>query len=286
MINPILTNEIKLSVRTPKITIVITVINGILACFGVFSLLNLVQNTSVIDFSQMLKLYTLLAYVEFAVLLLLIPMITSSSIAGERERQTLDMLLMTKIKPWDIVCGKLEASLSSAFLVAVSSLPVLALIYIYGGMQIIDLLALILFLLVAAVFVGSIGILCSVLIKRTTFAAIVSYFFIAGLLYGSYIAVRGLYHILWLPAIEKTTYVAPDIGKAIYILLANPLITFFGLINNQVGNSKAIMSFCGAYGNYADDFVVKHWLLISILVQFLLSTLILWIASRKINPLH
>lgn len=284
--NPILKNELKLSVRTPKIAIIIMTVNGILAVFGIFSLVSLVGNSDAIDYTQMLKLYISLAYVEFAMMLLLIPTITSNSIAGERERQTLDILLTTKIKPWDIIFGKLASSLSSTLLLAVSTLPVLALVYIYGGLQLIDLFALISFLLVAAVFIGSIGVLFSAFVKKSTFAAIASYFFVISIILGSYIAVRGYYHLLWMHAASQPVYVDPNIGKVIYILLVNPLITFFGLINNQVGNSKAIESFCSVYGIYGNDFVVNHWLAISLLVQFILSFLFLWIASRKIDPLH
>lgn len=284
--NPILKNELKLSVRTPKIAIIIMAVNGILAGFGIFSLVSLVGNSDAIDYTQMLKLYISLAYVEFAMMLLLIPTITSNSIAGERERQTLDILLTTKIKPWDIIFGKLASSLSSTLLLAVSTLPVLALVYIYGGVQLIDLFALIIFLLMAAVFIGSIGVLFSAFVKKSTFAAIASYFFVISIILGSYIAVRGYYHLLWMHAASQPVYVDPNIGKVIYILLVNPLITFFGLINNQVGNSKAIESFCSVYGIYGNDFVVNHWLAISLLVQFILSFLFLWIASRKIDPLR
>ncbi len=284
--NPILKNEIKLNVRTSKLAIMITVINTILAGFGVFSLVSLVGKESVIDYTQMLKLYILLAYVEFAMMLLLIPTITAGSVAGERERQTLDILLMTKIKPWDIVIGKLFSSLSSTLLLAVSSLPILALVYVYGGLRLIDFFALILFLLISAVFIGSIGILFSVIMRKSTFAAVASYITEIGLILGSYVAVHGYYHIRWLGAVKKPIYIDPDIGNAVYFLLINPLITFFGLINNQVGNSKAILNFCSAYGNFADDYIMNHWLIISLIVQFLFSFLLLWIASHKINPLR
>lgn len=284
--NPILKNELKLSVRTSRLAVIITVINGVFSCFGVFSLVSIVENAYVIDFKQMLNLYILLAYLEYAVMLLLIPIITSSSIAGERERQTLDILLTTKIRPWEIVCGKLEASLSSVLLLAVSSLPALALVYIYGGLQLLDMFALVAFLLMSAVFIGSMGIMISVIIKKTTFATIMSYMMVAGIIAGSYITVRGYYHLLWLGARDKSTYIDPDIGKVVYVMLINPLITFFGLINNQVGNSKAIATFLSVYGNYTNDLVVNHWILVSLLIQFLLSLLFLWIASRKIDPLH
>ncbi len=75
----------------------------------------------------------------------------AGSIAGERERQTLDMLLATKMKPWSIVLGKLESSLSSVLMLAVSSLPVLSIVFIFGGVGILELVGFVVILGVSAI---------------------------------------------------------------------------------------------------------------------------------------
>ena len=73
------------------------------------------------------------ASLEFLMLILIMPAMTAGSISGERERQTLDLMLTTCMTPADIVLGKLEAALGTMFLMVVSSLPILAMVFVYGG---------------------------------------------------------------------------------------------------------------------------------------------------------
>ena len=71
---------------------------------------------------------------QFGMLVLVAPAMTAGSISGERERQTLDLLLVTNTRPVKLVLGKLLESfrLFPALLV-MCSLPMLSLVLITGG---------------------------------------------------------------------------------------------------------------------------------------------------------
>ena len=55
------------------------------------------------DPSAMVWLYVVLAAVQMGLVLLTAPAVAAGSISGERERQTLDLLLVTKMSPLSIV---------------------------------------------------------------------------------------------------------------------------------------------------------------------------------------
>ncbi|MFQ9208670.1 MAG: ABC transporter permease [Clostridium fessum] len=63
------------------------------------------------------------------------PALTASSISGERERQTLELMLTTTMEPRDMVLGKLASSLVTMLVLAVSALPVQALVFVYGALR-------------------------------------------------------------------------------------------------------------------------------------------------------
>ena len=157
-LNPVFKNEIKLSSRTMKSSWMVFGYNAVLivaSMMVLYSMMDTVHYGYSMDYSEMVGLYVVMAYMEFGMILLIIPAITAGSIAGERERQTLDMLLATKMKPWSIVLGKLESSLSSVLMLAVSSLPVLSIVFIFGGVGILELVGFVVILGVSAIFVGS-----------------------------------------------------------------------------------------------------------------------------------
>ncbi len=83
-------------------------------------------------------------------LIFIMPALTAGSISGERERQTLDILLTTTMKPSEIIWGKLLSSFSTMFLMVVSSFPLLAVSFVYGGIMIHDVLLLLLVYLTVA----------------------------------------------------------------------------------------------------------------------------------------
>ena len=63
----------------------------------------------------------------------LAPAFTSGAISLEREKQTLDMLAATPISSLAIVVGKLFSALAYVFLLIAASIPLTAIVFVFGG---------------------------------------------------------------------------------------------------------------------------------------------------------
>ena len=128
MMNPVLRREAVTSLRGWKNFAVLTFYLGVTALgAGMVIYTGMFDNW---DFSFdpqiMMVLYVVLAAVQMALITLTVPALTAGSISGERERQTLDLLLVTKMSSFSIVMGKLLASLAFILLLIVGTLPVLS----------------------------------------------------------------------------------------------------------------------------------------------------------------
>ena len=100
---------------------------------------------------------------------------TAGAIAGERERQTLDLLLVTNTGSFRIVMGKVMESFAMLGLLIICGLPVMSLCLLTGGISIGQILLGELFLLAEAFACVSVGVFCSSLSRSTVVSTIVSY---------------------------------------------------------------------------------------------------------------
>jgi ABC-type transport system involved in multi-copper enzyme maturation permease subunit len=120
----------------------------------------------------------------FAALLMLMTLqvvfLAASSTAGavslEREKQTLDLLVTTPISSLAIVVGKLLSALVYVFLLIAASIPLMAVVFVYGGVAPEDVVRGYIVLVATSLGLGSFGLLCSSLVKRTTAATAITIF--------------------------------------------------------------------------------------------------------------
>ena len=287
--NPVLENEMKRNMRSMKSSWVVFGINLLLTIISVAAYFGTASPGGYLSSGQYrypVKCYMIIAYTLFFMICLLVPGITGGSIAIERERKTLDILLTTHLSPWKIVFGKLESSLSMIFLIAFSTLPAVSLILIFGGVSVVDLLALVVILVISGIFIGSIGIFCSAMIRKSTVATVVSYVIVMMLILGTVAVLMAGHFFLEMRAQQMGIYDSVNMGNGIYLLLLNPLCSYFGLLSHQVGSGNELLEICNYYGEYSGSTGVRHMLLISILVQILLSAILLYAAGKNINPLR
>lgn len=121
-----------------------------------------------------------------AVLLLtfITPALTAGTVSGERERRTLDLLLVTRASPFGLAAGKLTGSLSYVLFLLVASLPVFALVYLFGGVPAIYLIMVLAVAAVTALANASLGLLLSALLRRTIVASVIAYLLVLLLVFG------------------------------------------------------------------------------------------------------
>lgn len=169
MINPVLRREAKTSLRNWKIfyavaayVLIITAIAGI----SIWQLMYNSYNPS-FDPSEMLTVYIILTVVQLGLVLLVTPSFTASSISGERERQTLDLLLVTKMKPMSIIVGKFLSGLSVIALMVFATMPIFALIMYFGGTNMLYIIAVTVYMLLVCCAFGAIAIFFSTVFRKT-----------------------------------------------------------------------------------------------------------------------
>jgi ABC-type transport system involved in multi-copper enzyme maturation permease subunit len=97
----------------------------------------------------------------------LAPAATAGAISSEREHQTLELLTVTPISSLAIVLGKLFSALAWVFVLILASIPVTALVFVFGGVAPDDMLRGYIVLFATVIGLGSVGIFFSALTRRT-----------------------------------------------------------------------------------------------------------------------
>lgn len=282
--NPVYEKEIRSAYRSVRILAIIVLFNVILALVGISRLsyiINDIHFNGSAEYSAMLQLYILIATIEFLLLVLIIPGQTATAISGERERRTLDTMLSTNITPTTLIFGKLMANLTTIFLFITSSLPVLSLVFIYGGIQVSDLVLLLGYMLFSAIYIGSSSICFSSYFRHTTTSTIISYGFLLfvciGTLFFNEFPTLFSNSEITVPAVESPLPVSS------YCLIVNPAITFYYIMNRQAGNPDILLELLHYHGFHGSNFIIEHWIELSIGLQFFITLLFLFSAVRHLK---
>jgi len=231
-----------------------------------------VKLTGNIDYRANIYLYIFMVSIEFALLIFIIPAMASGLISGERERQTLDILLTSMLTPRQIITGKLLSVIGSISLILFSGLPVLALAFIYGGVNAPDMLLTALYLVFSASFLGTIGIFCSAAVKKTTFATVLTY----GIEFALFVVPIIVVFFARQVRFAQTAQQDGTIGIIAIILLINPAVTFFNILFNQAG---AITFLDEAFMKLGlNHFIAENYIIISLLTQLALTIIFIWLS--------
>ena len=176
MLNPILASAATRRMRTGKTV-------GILGCYAAVLLAMLALWLR--DFFQpeiclpqldaVDAAYHAIIGLQFALAVLVGPAMTAGAIAGERERQTLELLLVTNTGALRIALGKLLESCAFQALLILSALPAMCVPMVLGGVGILDVLLAALFLMAVAAAASSVGLFSSCVMRTTMGATVLSY---------------------------------------------------------------------------------------------------------------
>ena len=115
----------------------------------------------------------------------LAPSSTAGAISLEREKQTLELLITTPISSLAIVVGKLLSALVYLGLLIIASIPLMAVVFVFGGVAPEDMFYGYLVLIVTALGLGSFGLFCSSLVKRTTASTAITIFGVLAITIGT-----------------------------------------------------------------------------------------------------
>lgn len=280
-VNPVLRNESKIAVRSIKFTLMI------FAYIAVLSIAVMIYYSSVNKaiFSNGLYLqssklfYVVMAIGQAVLLLFIVPALSSTSICSEREKQTLDILLSSKLTPIQIIIGKVSASSLRVIILIISTMPLYAIGSLTGVIKISNILELIVFFIVNTIFVSSIGVFISTCAKTSKVSTTLSYALVLAI-YMGIIVITWVILIITIYNKDMSGTALTTMPKALPIVYLSPVVGFVSLLLNQVGLGS---EFSGIFSEFG---ISMHSEYISIVVQLVLSGLFIYLASVKLNPLN
>ncbi len=108
---------------------------------------------------------------QTAFAVLLAPTLTSGVITLEREKQTWNALLLSRLTSWEILWGKLLGSVVPALAMQLIFIPILIMAALKGGVTLSSFIGAEVFVVFCTFFYGIIGMFFSWLCRRTQLAA-------------------------------------------------------------------------------------------------------------------
>src|ERR1700685_4339301 len=120
-------------------------------------------------------LFDRVVYLEGLGIVLFLPAMTCGAIAGEKERNTLTVLLTTRLGPLTIVLEKLASRLVLIWTLLLLSLPLLAFAYALGGLGLDHMLNEMLWLVAISVLIATLSLMCSAWCGSTVSAFFMTY---------------------------------------------------------------------------------------------------------------
>ncbi|WP_042356267.1 ABC transporter permease [Bacillus rubiinfantis] len=177
LVNPVLNKEFKLRFRTFKSFLGLGLYLLAVSVLIVGFIFLESQGSPMGRFrpDQSKDMFMLMSFVQMGLILFITPGLTAGVISGEREKQTLNILLTTNQSSASIILGKLLSSISFLLLMIIASLPIYSIVFLYGGIspgQVLVNLGYYMFIILAF---GSIGIFFSTIIRKTIIAMVSTY---------------------------------------------------------------------------------------------------------------
>ncbi len=95
-----------------------------------------IQTITIGEFARLGNLiFQMIAFLQLLLVLFFTLLFSASSIAQEKDRGTLILLLMTELKDRELVSGKLQSSLLIVYVLLAASIPICVFLYLLGGIE-------------------------------------------------------------------------------------------------------------------------------------------------------
>lgn len=239
-LNPIFESSARRRMRMVKTPVILTAYMAALLILAVCQLTEFFgQGVGVACMRMGIEGYIWMTAMQFFLIIVVAPALSAGSIAGERERQTFDLLLVTGVGTRRTILGKLAENLAFLMLLILCGAPVMAIVLVTGGVSLADILMTLLYLSAIALAALSVGMVMSAIFRRTLVAVIASYLAILALGAGTWalakhgpLAAAYTYKSLQLLAEEGTRAALRSLPVPI---LLNPAVGLVMLLAGQTG---------------------------------------------------
>lgn len=187
--NPLLRKELRQRMRSWRTVLGLSLYLLVIGAIAfVFMYVNVQGQTLLLQPTRTAELFTFLSYLQLALISFVTPGIAAGVISGERERQTLAVLLITPLSPFSIIFIKWITSISFLLLLIIMTLPMYSIVFLFGGVVPSQVLAVFLLQIVALGAIASISIFWSTFIQRTGWSTVLSYASVAAIFLGCTVA--------------------------------------------------------------------------------------------------
>jgi len=281
-INPIVEKELKTKMRGWRAPALITVYLGflLLVITVYFIYNNKLTQFGLGSFNPRVAMnaYNTLALFQLFLLLFITPAMTGGAISSERERQTLDLLLCTDFSAFKIITGKMFVSIVHVLLLITASLPLMSIVFLFGGVGVADILLLFFFYIATAIMLGSIGTFFSTIFKKTIVSIVITYITVLVITIGSFV-VMAVFFLL--TGVTGT----PSFPEVAGFLFSNPIFGFGSVIEGTAGNSSIFSGFAQmANSGLANGVFIKSWM-INVVFDFSIAAVLIYLSTVRIRQL-
>ncbi len=295
MLNPILAFSLRRRMRTVRTPVILTLYALLPLVFAASSVIAMSKSSLAI--SQMrsnVDQYIILTVLQFFLVILVAPAMTAGCISGERERQTLELLLVTNTGSLRIVLGKLLEAFAYLSLVVLSGLPMTCVVLAVGGLSLRFALFSLLFLLVCAFAAASVGLFASSLFNKTVAATVTAYLIVfaigIGTLIPLFVSVSQVIAELYDGNAAQTlsSFSEKELAALIPPLLyMNPGLGLFALLMDQTGLLNSTFYSLGNgyyYYEILSALSFRTFTLINMSVMLALSLILIGLSALFVRP--
>jgi ABC-type transport system involved in multi-copper enzyme maturation permease subunit len=160
-IGPVFTREFTITPRRPRIYLARTIYALVLLVLMSTAWLVLTGTQVVRDVGDLARfgtiLFQILSPLQLALALFFSALLAASAVAQEKDRHTLDLLLITRLTNGELVLGKLMASLLTVVVLLATSLPLFFITMLFGGVSVDQIIRVFAVTLAGVSVAGSLG---------------------------------------------------------------------------------------------------------------------------------
>ena len=283
--NPIVQREIKQTFRKSKIFWIFGVYLFLLAgaAFYIFGVtMTLSGVTSGFEPQSSSVMYLVILGIQMLVMTLVAPVSTSTAISGEKERQTFDLLIITKTSMYDIILGKLLSSLMIVGIMLILSMPVYAVVFYYGGVTIGKFIMNMLYLVSYVAMVGSLGIAFSTVMKKSAAASIATVLLIFAMTIGIWIALGMVMAFIASASMLMDNFEPWRIIGQLFMF--NPIVSFISIVDSHMGTDVS-WELLDEIGFSFENKYIYCWH-INMVLHIIVAHLLIKFSAKRIAPIR
>ena len=177
---PLLAKELTEQAARKRTYVIRFLYTAVLFSAGLFIIYGRGATGGVAQLGQGQEMFNQMFRLQLGAILLVLPATCAGAFAGEKERESLSLLLLTTIPCGMIVLQKLLSRVIPMLAFVVLSFPLMATAYSFGGVQTTQLYFSLVFLSLLTVYVGMVSIMCSTYCRTTVEAYVATYLCLLG----------------------------------------------------------------------------------------------------------